>query len=758
MQFADGLYARQMHAPAAKEYEALLRDFPNSALADVMRFRLGECHRLTGNRVAAEKEFRAVFSDYPKSAYRTRAGFRRACIFYDSGLYDSAVDLYQKILAENPTDEIASASMYFLGDSLLKLKKEKDALTVLEKLVDGYAAAEFGAYGLLKLGEVHAARKDYGRALDCFGRAAKAPPTPRVGAEAVFQTARIHFERKEYEESAEAYRRLLKDYPGDERMAAARLQAAWAFHNAGLCAEALEAAAAAGSGNGGSDAAEWLYLRANCERQLMKNAEAAALYKELLDKFPNSAFAGAARYESALVRYRMGDYAAAIEAAAAVRSDPALRKDAYWLLAESNAALKRDAEAVQYYRLIAREFPDSDLADDANYRLGYHLRESGDFAEAARRFRLVAESFPDSPLAPQALFAAGACFARAGQDAEAVQDWSALERAHPDDAALEDALYQKSMSETRLARDADALVSLAKLLKRFPGSRFAADARYWRGLLIMKQGRPAEAEKELRAALQAAPRDDLAPLIRYRLALALQATDRDAEAADLLEGLLKTAFASELPPELMRWLAEYRHDQKKYDAALAAARSLIARDRTAAWQEAGWCLAGRAMLAKGDAKGAGEAYRAALAADGRTGFGAEAALRLGEGELSAGNAAAAAGYFQKAAAAGGPDADPAVRARAYAGLARAARDAGDDPVAARYFMSVAVLYDEDQLVPECLYEAAAAFLRAGQAGDGRKAIAELRERFPGSEWAVRAARLPGAAEAPPAAPEEGGGT
>ena len=83
-----------------------------------------------------------------------------------------------------------------------------------------------------------------------------------------------------------------------------------------------------------------------------------------------------------------------------------------------------------------------------------------------------------------------------------------------------------------------------------------------------------------------------------------------------------------------------------------------------------------------------------------------------------------------------------MRARSYFGLgqAAAARDRSEE--AARYFMSVAVLYDDPELTPEALYRAAEAFQKLGRAGDRDKALAELRQRYPQSSWAAQPA--PGA--------------
>ena len=49
-------------------------------------------------------------------------------------------------------------------------------------------------------------------------------------------------------------------------------------------------------------------------------------------------------------------------------------------------------------------------------------------------------------------------------------------------------------------------------------------------------------------------------------------------------------------------------------------------------------------------------------------------------------------------------------------------------------MSVAVLFDDPSLVPECLREAADAFGQLGRREDHDKALRELLERYPESKW------------------------
>ncbi len=754
LQLADGLYAREMHDLAAAEYEAVLKAFPTNAAADAATYRLGECYRAMQRYADADKAFKRVIDNYPNSEYRFRSGFRRADIYMATDNPKAALLLYQELLAANPPPDIAAASLFFLADAAQQTGDTTAAEVALERVRREFPASDYYAYALLKLGELRSAQTMTSPGDDIitmYEQALTNAPSDRVAAEALFQLAEAHFSRGTYDRSAMLYKRLIDAYPRDARTPRARLRGAWAAHNAGLYADALRIADEALSAVPLDEREDWFYLKANCQRQLVRDAEALASYDALLAAFPKGHLANTARFEKALTYYHMGNFTEAVNHAKDLPLTLENRKDVYWLLAESHAALKEDDDAVQYYRLIATEFPKSDVAADATYRLAYHLQTRGDGNEAARFFEQVATGFPDHTLAPQALFAAGFCQAKSEKDVEAVKLWSRLITSYPRDEHVEEALYRKALGEVRLERRDEAVKTLRDLLAKFPATTFAADAHFWQGVLLRDANDAQSAERELRLALGAKPRVELERECQMHLALILHQRGAYDEAADLLQPLLDSPIRGSLTPTLLQWLAEYELSKDHPARSATAAQTLIDSDTGPAGRQIGWGLLGRAHAAQHHPDKAAEAFRRALACDARTAFGAEAALRLGDLTLTKGDNDGAVTYFEQAAALSGDDTLAGIRAHAYAGLGHAAKGRGDATAASRYFMSVAVLYDDAELVPESLYEAATALQQLGRTNDVTRTVAELHTRYPKSPWVARATEL--VAATPPAPPE-----
>lgn len=738
LQFADGVYARGLWDVALSEYEVALALVTNTPAEASVLYRMGECRRALGQTNDAEVLYRRAAEVPGAGEYRFKAGLRRVELSEAEGRVGDALQLTDALVRSGPTGDLAAVCRYTLGNLQERSGLTNAACATYETLLTQHAGSAYVSLAALALANILTARDPVSaRAASLYSLAATNAAGPRVGGEAWFQLGEILFRQRQYEASARAYEQLVTRYPGDERVADSRLQRAWASHHAGLYAAGLTACDDALKAGAGKHEAEWLYLKANCERQLARYDAALETYAALLQRHPGGDVAQAAGYERALVLFKTGRYTEAVQAGRPLTPGPRLEKDLYWLLAESGAAMGDDALAVQYYRLLVDKYPRAELAADAMYRLGHLMQKKGDLLPAAEWFVRLAGDFPTNALAAQALYAAGACRNKAGQADAAIRDWGRLIQAYPSSAFTEEALYRKGIGETALKRDEQATATWRELLKRYPSTRFAAEANFWSGVLAEERGRLDEAESAFRTALGAKPAADLEARARFRLALVLQRRNMPDESASLLQGLLAGGVTNAFTPELLEWLTDYRLQRKEYPAAVEVSALLAQRAGTEAWQQIAWCLHGKALAGAGRTEDARAAFEKTVTIGARSQAAADAWLRLGDLALQGQDAAGARRAYEKAAALSSADTLLALRVQAYAGLARALKAQGDLEGAARHFLSVGVLFDDASLVPECLHEAAAAYAALGRADDSAKIVKDLKSRYPDSPWAQR---------------------
>ena len=742
--FADGLMSRGMIQMALPEYRALAAD-ETTPERDVVLFRLAECERQSGNLAAAEKACAELLAKFPQSKMCARARLTRGLILLDTDKAAEAASLLDE-LATNPNEdaELTATALFHAASAREKAGDARKAESRYAELVKragapGVAAsvAELGAYASLRIAAIKALAntpEGYAEALSAYTAIAAKPYSPRIGAEALFQAGLLSYRLAKYDDASARYRELAAKYPKDVRVADAVLPAAWANYRAGRFSDALSAAGKLAS-EAGPQQTEAAYLKANALAQLGQRKEAVAAYDALLALPASDATAKdlhrSAKYERIVVLFKDGSYEKVLADAALFTDTPAaILPDFIWLQAQAAEALKDDARAVQFYRMLIAKCPACTLAPDATYRLAYRLQQQGTWLEASRTYLSLVSAFPDNALVPQALYSSGLCLARAGKSAEALRDWKTLIEKHPGDAVIPETLFQKAMEEIRanLLRDAASTLDqyIAKVAKT-PSDHYR-EALFWRARICYDEKDYALAEKYLRDCLAGTTSDDIRHEAEFLLGLSLQAQGRDADAAACFQPLLAGKTGEKFSDDRLAWLSEFQYSRKEYVSARDAAIALAARGSSPAWVQTGNALAGRAYLALADSEKAIASYRLAADSAARTKYSAESALRLGE-LLSASNDTASlaeASDYLSAAITRATTAELAsVRVKAYFALAACTEKRGDKAAAARYYMAVSLLFDDPELAPAALTKAAALFRELGMTREAKIAEQEL---------------------------------
>lgn len=738
-QFADGLYSRGMNAMAIREYQKALDTDAHIEGADEIMFRMAEAHRALGDQVAAERLYRQVMTDHAEGPYRHKAEFRRAELYIAGNRFGDAIVLLEDLLADNPADDLRVSVFYFLGYCHEREGEKGKAVKSFQEVLAAGDEHAYTAYTCLALAQLYMQDPSKGGVVgELLHRAIRTASSERLAAEARFLLGDAAYRRGDFEASMKAYAELLEKHPEDRRSGEAQLQAAWSYLKAGQPAGALALADVQRVDAPASERGEWQYLKANALRQADRQEDARAAYAEFGTLFPSHERAGLAAYEHGLLLFREGRYDEALDMLQAVEATDQIAEDLEWLKAEAAISADRMDAALEAYRAIQRMFPDADRTPVAAYRCGRLLQDTAQFEPALDAYRDLVTKHPKHALAPEAMMGIAYSETRLERYRDALTAWRRLVQDYPGTAQHEQALYQLALAEMHQEQNVEAVTSLRRFLETYPGAGRVAEAAYWLAVLQDQAGDVPSAAKRFRQALEAAKDDDLVGKATMGLATVLKKQAKDAEAADLWQGMLGTPAGGLLDASLLEWLARFQAGRAQHQEALVAAQALADREGVGAWHEIGWYLVGRARLALGHVDEATQAF--ATACEGSspgTREAVEAAFQFAELSAQAGRWDVATTYYEKSAEhASKPDMID-LRARSYYGLGRAAvgREAWDD--AARLFMSVGILFDDPDLTPDALHQAAAAFGKLGQDHQKSKVEAELKERYPDSSWAKR---------------------
>ena len=580
----ESLLARDQFAEAEEFFKsaAASKDFK---AADLAQLRVAECLAARKRYTEAAQAFRKLIADYPDSAYREKAQLDGGKCAYLAGDDEGAIQALRPLA--NRQGEVGAEAAHWVARSLLRSGKPAEA----HQLAQSAAANADGTayYTQLLLDQADA----------------------------------LYEQPEKRDEAAAAYVALADRHSSDPVAAQARYMAGFALLNQGKLQQAVEQAQAFLKAYPDSELVpDVKYVAAESQLRLKNYDASAALYRELLEKFPNHAESQAWTVRLGRTFSLQGNPQAAIDTltpvAATIRL-PARKAEALYLLGISQSDLGKFAEAAHslkaslaadanwteadetllalaqaQFRLdnvaAARKsvaqmidtFPNSPALDRAWYLSAEYAYAARDYATAEEQYRQIIRNFSDSPLANRARYGLAWAQQSQGTYSQAIETLNQFLAALPPDAAKTDqearrAYYlrglarynaaQQGSEEQRSAAMASAVDDLQTFLKLAPQAAEQADALYRLGLAQAGSRKPDDAVATYRKLLKEFPAYHEADKVLYELAWTLNDLGKADEAAETFAQLAEKHAASPLAAEARFNVGEAQYSLKDYTAA-----------------------------------------------------------------------------------------------------------------------------------------------------------------------------------------------
>jgi len=369
--------------------------------------------------------------------------------------------------------------------------------------------------------------------------------------------------------------------------------------------------------------------------------------------------------------------------------------------------------------------------DDAGYRAATGLLHRDLPEQAVAEYRAFLKEHPGHAKAASARYGLAVALSRLSKWKEALVELDAL----GDPAGFEfapDALLLKAQCAVQDGDSAGAQGALRRLLEGFPKFEQGASAAGMLGELLYQDKKLDEAKRVLSRVAAEWPTSDSRPRAEFFLAAIDAGQGRDQEAAARLAGMRKEFPKSELTSR-----AALSEAQSRHRLALAGAKPDVAESERAArlYREAAGdegiradAMLGLAQLTRalGDAKKAGAILDELMAKPGVS----EAAL------VERARAYLDEGKADRALAVVEPAAKTNVEAMYWAAKAEM-RLSKFESAAARLEKAIEK-GAESGLLPQMMFDRAAALSRAGKGKEAEGAYASVRERFPKHALAAEA--------------------
>lgn len=161
-------------------------------------------------------------------------------------------------------------------------------------------------------------------------------------------------------------------------------------------------------------------------------------------------------------------------------------------------------EANEVYLILAERYPQSPQADKSLYNVAYNCQaEIGDKATAASTFERLARDYPESKLAQDALRNSSINYVEAQDWAGAIRANSAYIQMFPQAPDANLFLFENAGLYLKLGDEVSADQIYADYAKRYPNDPRTVRAHWERGQYLQEKGRSTEALTEFNAGIQA---------------------------------------------------------------------------------------------------------------------------------------------------------------------------------------------------------------------------------------------------------------
>lgn len=728
---ADGLYRRGLYRMAEQEYVAVISNTPTA----VYWFRLGECRRKLKKDAEAEQAYRRVIELEPASTVAQRALIQRALLAVQRGQHERAQASFAVMTGIRFPPDVRQIAYYHLGECYERTTNITAAVNAYTSSIDVLKTGDYAVFAKARLAWLYAQDRNNVESLrkaEQLQLELATEQDPSIAAPALATAAYL---ATKPEDAITRYCKLRQNYPESEPAKQAIQPLVALYLQVAQTNKALELLNESVSVLNSSEDISLALTRAILLSRQNQWQLAISAYRDILKQDKENA---SAQFGLVHALFEVHQDDAVMRTVSQIKNHPRL-PDLLWMKAIA-ASRSGKPDALIVFKRLAHEFPQSQYAPEAFYRVAWLEQEAKHYQEAIKFYSELVRLYPKHPLATKALLASATASQDLDRPSDAIKTLSHLLATYAASSDSKTALYRKALLLIQINDLLAALVALDEFLAHCKEENNYPEALFWRGEVARRLGDTVTAEASFRKALSYNKLSErMVTEIRLALGALLRNQNRDDEAVEFFRPLLTTTTAMKLSSSQLEWLAQYLLNQNYAKDALLAAQRLLECNvnNSSRIILAGETFAGLAQRALKNSDAAMACFQRAIATKQKNDLMAVAELALGELLLERGKNDEALKYFANAASGANQQRQPLTKAKALLGLMRVQRLLGLRQEAIRTAMTLGILFDDPECVSEALDVAATLLEQLGDSAEALRVLDELQERYPHSSAAIK---------------------
>ena len=738
LEYADALFGRKLYDLAIPEFQKYLDDYPNASGRANAYFFLGECYRALNKNSAARKYFQAVLDDYRESEFAGPAAYILAETAFTEKNYGAALPLFHRAAAKSKEAAVVLSARYFEARCLEALDRKDEAVAIYQQVIEAKNPNPFREDSRFASASIFLSRGKKLDAIKQYEALSNEAAKPTVKAEAaarggllaidLIQIEKGKIDKGMVDKATALLQRARTSPEAGKFRAIAQVGLLRLQYQSGQYAQLLSDYKKEQQKLPDDARSEAMLLAANAERQLGHATDAAAIYDEIIAKYPTREDAKEAQYQRLINIYNSDPAALSGAVDEFLATNPTAERADQAKLLKAEALYKQQnfAEAAPIYADLRASRLSPKLRSEASYKLGLCYVQMKDLPRIVEAFSYYVQAFPDTPQA-SAAFAQRAVAYREDKNYDvALADLNTILTKYPGAAEREASLQQKALILGQQGNAKGMSTTFRQLLKEFPKTPAAAQAQYYIGKTAFEGKDYKAAIASLNTARQL-NKEQYYDLATVRIVSSYFYLRDRAALTKEVDAFMATSPNANVPAEILEWLGIEYYNEKNYAAAEKYLSALGKIQNLPNTKPDFWFYLGDVESRLNNFNEAENAYARYLQTATDPAGKAKVLLALGAAKIGAHKPDEAQKIAEEIMSLQ-PEGRVNAEARLLAGDVQVERGKFDE--AGKAFMGVALLYDDPAITPRALQKAVLAYQRAGKTDEADRAARQLHEKYP----------------------------
>jgi len=735
--FANGLLQRGFYDMAREEYQSFISGFPGSKYLEEARFGLPESLFYLGMYKEAASGYSTFIKAYPQSKENAIAHLRIAQAYFKLDYLDKALKMLDSI-DEVDSEDIRQGALYYRGMILQKKGKKQEALDLFIKATDLKMAEKFRALSFLEAAKIVSFNQSLQEAYPYYKKAYENAGTERLKRLILFEKGEMEFLNKNYKESINIFQEILSTPVKDDISHGSFVYLITAFYNL----KEYEKVIAEYEKNLDlisveSESFDAYSIISSSYQELFRFPEAIGILDKLLLE-ANSSLRNREKifFKKADIMISSKDYSGVIQMVEEdfgenIKNNP----QALFVTAEAYYELGKFGIAYSRYQEISDRFPDSKFKDESLYSMAYCWLAMNRDEQARGLFLKYFQQGENNEKRQDALYNVIIIEKKHKLIEKAIEHSQEYVREFSEGKLREDVIFQLAVFYSDLNQNKKAIELLIQFTNRFDKSLKLSEAYFLLAYNLQLSEDYDRALKYYKRAIDSnnSGRDILYSSLKNSAFIYLK-KGKEKKAVQLFQKIIDDFKDSDIGLETYFWLIQYYLDAEQFTKSLEVVEKVEKNPGISQYFAEISYLKGETNKGLGNYQKAIGWYDLVLSRpDKNERFGPAAHIGKGLCFKMINQADKAKQEFE-AAITESPN-DYTVTMRARYETAAIEYIAGNKNKAAKLYMLIAVLYDDQQYVPSSLKRAGEIFEELGQKENAVYAYQEILKDYPENQAA-----------------------